>query len=149
MEISGHFTRLQARMLAGMIAAPDLTASLQITHIDTALFVPLRGYPTLNQQARYELIQTEFIRLRPQIDSLIAGIDEQNRIARYEMERIYRQDINTIAAQTHATQAEVDEFLGQMEQVLEGLKRRLRGEADESDPESLKQMLETKPAQGH
>jgi preprotein translocase subunit SecD len=146
-EISGNFTLMQARMLAAMIATPDLDAALQINHIDTALFVPLRGYPTLKQQARYEAVQSEFLRLRPKIDSLLTGDDMQHQTARYEMDRIYRQDIITIAVETHATQPEVDEFIIRIEEVLNGLKRRLNGEASETDPVNLRQILEASPAQ--
>ena len=144
MEISGHFTRQEARMLAAMISTPDLDVALQINHIDTALFVPLRGYPTLSQQARYDVVHSELLRLRPQIDSLLAGPAQEQQAARQEMDRIYRQDINTITAETHATQPEVDEFITKMEAVLYSLKARLNGEANEPD---LKQMLETNPAQ--
>jgi hypothetical protein len=147
MQISGNFTGLQTRLMAAIITTPDLDAALQINHIDTALFVPLRGYPTLKQQARYEVIQSEFLRLRPQIDSLLAGSGAQVLVARREMERIYRQDINTMAAETKATRADVDEFITNMEGVLNGLKRRLSGEVDETDPESLKRMLEALPTQ--
>jgi len=143
MDISGHFTRLQARMLAAIIATPDLEAALQINYVDTALFVPLRGYPTLQQQARYEMVQSEFIRLRPQIDSLLAGTSLEQQSARQEMDRIYREDILTIAANTHASRAEVDDFIVRMEVILTSLKNRLNGGAGETD---LKQMLETKPA---
>jgi len=144
MEISGGFKPLQAKMLAAMIATPDLEPALKIEHIDTALFVPLRGYPTLKQQARYEVIHEEFLQLRPQIDSLLSGSSMEEQTARQEMERIYRQDINTITAETHATRAEVDEFIVKMEAVLTGLKNRLNGEANET---TLKEMLEVSPAQ--
>jgi len=146
MQISGHFTRFQTTMFAAIIAAPDLVAPLQIVHVDTALFVPLQGYPTLRQQARYEIVQNEFLRMKPQIDSMVAGIssDQQRSFFTRETKRIYNQDINTIAAETHASKADVEAFIVRIEEVSNGLKRYFNGETNDA---ALKGLLETNPAQ--
>lgn len=146
-QISGRFTRLQTTLLAAMISSPDLTAALRITHIDTALFVPLRGYPTLRQQARYEGIQAEFLQLKPQIDSLFGRYQLVQQMARQEMEGIYRKDLNTYAAETNATQTQVDEYIDQTAAMLDGVRRTLQGEVDEANTANLRQLLETDPAQ--
>jgi hypothetical protein len=147
MEVSGNFTMLQVRLMAAIISAPDLIAALKITHIDTALFVPLRGYPTLKQQARYELVQGELLQLRPQIDSLFTLTETVQDLARYQMDGIYRKDLNAYVVERKATQAEVDEFIDNIEGILQGVKSTLRGEAADTDPATLKKLLEPNPAQ--
>jgi len=122
MQISGQYNKPEVDRIAALIASPTLPTKLSVQKIDSAMLVHPRGYPTLAQIHRYNRIRAGYLQYQDSMAYLLNALSPSKRnTMQRELNRLYTNDLNTIADQTEASSEVIDEVLFKMETVLNNI----------------------------